>query len=111
MITNDTTLDASGHAIAISGNNLVRILSVTLPVKLTLIDLTVKDGVASGADGAPGFPGGTGRGGGVLVQGGTLVASGCSFLANSARGGLGGTTTAPFTVGGTGGDATEEAWI
>src|SRR5204862_36990 len=44
IITNDTVVDGSGHAVTISGNNSVRILQVSSGVQLNLQNLTIANG-------------------------------------------------------------------
>ena len=44
VITNDTVIDGSGHTVAISGNNSVRVFYINPGVQLTLQNLTVANG-------------------------------------------------------------------
>src|SRR5436190_804432 len=44
IITNDTTIDGSGHSVTISGSNSVRIFQVNSNVQFTLATLTVANG-------------------------------------------------------------------
>ncbi len=89
-ILSTTTLDGTGHAVTLSGNNAVRVLTVNNPITLSLLNLTVSNGLAAGANGGAGLTGGPGQGGGVLLNSGTLIASNCQFVANTALGGNGG---------------------
>jgi fibronectin-binding autotransporter adhesin len=106
VITNGTTIDADGYSVTISGSDTVRVLTVNNASTLTLLNLSIANGLAAGSNGPPVTAGGEGRGGGVLLGDGTLIASNCQFLANVARGGNGGSTTNPVSgVGGVGGNA------
>lgn len=91
VITNDTSFDATGHSVALSGGLSVRLFQVEPGVSLTLTHLVLADGTARGtnstvADAA----GGTGRGGALWNRGGTLGATDCIFSNNAALGGTGG---------------------
>src|SRR4029077_1011624 len=57
-ITNDTSLDASGHSIVISGGSIVRLFTVKSNLTFTLRTLTLARGFALGTNGVSG--GGTG---------------------------------------------------
>jgi hypothetical protein len=72
-ITNsgDVTLDGSGHRVTLSGGGAVPLLLVSSNATLTLLNLTIADGSAS-----------NGLGGAILVAGGTLNATNCSFVSN-----------------------------
>jgi hypothetical protein len=102
-----TTIDATGHAITISGNQAVRVFTVTNSSTLSLVNLTIANGRIVGADNQTnGMPGARADGGGALVSGATLVAVGCRFELCSATGGTGGGPTSPgISSGGTGGEA------
>ena len=102
-ITNATAVDASGHSVTISGNNTVRVFTVTNSVTLSLMNLRVANGLAAGTNGAAGVDGSTAQGGGVYVNGGTLLAANCQFVANAALGGNGGANYS--SNGGNGGAA------
>ena len=98
-ITSATTIDGTGHAVTISGDNTTRVFTVTSPINFTLINLTIANGLAVGTNGAPGVVGEIGRGGAIYAPGATLGLSNCQFLANIARGGVGGPTTGISTPG------------
>lgn len=80
--------------------------------KLTLVDLTVRNGLARGGNGgaynfATGFGGGGGGGmgaGGALFVQGHVVLSGVTLTANTAQGGMGGNGPNNAAGGGMGGD-------
>jgi hypothetical protein len=86
IITNATTINAAGHVVTLSGNNAVRVFTINAGKNLSLFNLTIAHGLAAGTNGTAG---GIGQGGAVQSTGGTLVASNCQFLANSAVGGNG----------------------
>ncbi len=90
VITNHTTLTATGYDLTLSGNNAVRLFWVNSNVNLTLVNLKLADGYALGTKGAYGLMGALGRGGAILNNGGILQASDCTFLHNRAEGGQGG---------------------
>jgi fibronectin-binding autotransporter adhesin len=99
-VTNTTTIDASGHSVILSGNNTVRVLTVNgAATTLNLLNLTIANGRAAGTNGndeialGPGGNGGLGTGGGIYMSGGDLAASNCTFIANAATGGNGGSIT------------------
>jgi len=71
-IETNTVLDGSGQQVSISGGNSVRVFYVNPNVTLTLVNLTIAHGWST-------------SGGGVL-NAGTLNATNCSFVANSAVG-------------------------
>lgn len=112
-ITEDTTLDASGHTISLSGQDTVRILQTAPGVSLTLAGLRFvrgrsalgaalyNDGAtvnaigcafsenqARGADATTPAPGESAAGGAVYNTG-TLQLKGCVLATNVARGGAG----------------------
>jgi hypothetical protein len=90
VITNDTSIDADGQAVTLSGNNAVRIFNVNPGVSLTLKQLALRNGLAQGTnglDGASGFDGGPGQGGAVYLNSGNLLATDCVFSGSTARGG------------------------
>ena len=96
-VTLDTTLDASGHNVVLSGRGSNRLFRINAGKTLTLINLTLQDGLAAGTNGVSSSDnGGDGAGGAILNQGGTLNAINCSFLSNTAQGGQGG----PYGKGG-----------
>jgi hypothetical protein len=71
----DSTLDANGHAVTISGGNAVRLFQVASNVNFSVKGLTLPNGRfvgANGADGDPPVPGQDGFGACVLNRGGHL---------------------------------------
>src|SRR5262245_18511039 len=71
VLATNVTLDASGHAVIISGNNAVRLFEVRPGVTLTMTNLTVASG--GGVDAAAG-----------VLNAGTLAAVRCAFANNTA---------------------------
>lgn len=114
-IPRDTTIEASGHDVTLSGSNRVQVIHVPAGVHLTLRHMTIADGMSTHGGGihnegdlvlieclvarneARGLEGvgGEGKGGGVW-NGGTLLANNTVFASNVARGGVG----APGASGG-----------
>jgi sugar lactone lactonase YvrE len=72
-IAHDVVLDGSGHAVTISGQNQMRVFAVMPKVHLTLLNLTVADGLSD-------------QGGGLYNKGGTVILSNCVFTLNQAVG-------------------------
>ena len=79
-ITNDTTFDASGHAVIISGlsgtnaTSAVRVLNLNTGVSFTLINLTIANGSST-------------NGGAIFINnGGNVTATNCVFSGNRAIG-------------------------
>jgi hypothetical protein len=70
-IAADTTIDGSGQDVTISGDNRVRVLTISAGISLTLEGLTITDGRASVDNG------------GVLNFYGTLTVNHCNFVGNS----------------------------
>ena len=105
-IASSTALNAAGHAITLSGNNTVRVFTVSGTNTLSLFNLTIANGLSLGTNAVVGTTGGAGQGGGVLLKlnGGTLIASNCLFLANVAQGGNSGSPNDSHTICGNGGD-------
>ena len=93
--------------LVIDGGSAVRLFAVASGNALTLENLTLEHGNATGAAGAAGAVSGTGAGGGVYVSdGGTFTALDCTFTNNNAQGGTGAdTTSGPPPVDSGGGDA------
>src|SRR5262245_11795176 len=85
VITNHTTLDASGHSIERSGGDAVRLLTANSLITLSLVNLTVANGLAAGTNGPPGQNGGDAAGGGVWLNGARLIALNCQFRSNAAK--------------------------
>jgi hypothetical protein len=97
VVTQAVTIDAGGHHVTFTGGGENRLFEVAPSGQLHLIGLTLKNGLAVGADGpvtsgnpAGAVRGGDGLGGAVLVQDGLLMATACRFVGNGAVGGLGG---------------------
>jgi predicted outer membrane repeat protein len=91
VITQNVTLNATGHNVTISGNDQVRIFEVGYGFSLHLINLTISHGLAQGTNGAPRQPGGNADGGAVWCSNlGTFRAKDCRFFNNRAVGGAGG---------------------
>lgn len=131
----DTAISGSGHSIVLSGGNLVRVLDVLTNATLTVIDLTISDGLSTHgggianagtvnatncvfsrnrAYGTPASsPGAGGDGfGGALYNTGTFNADLCSFAQNSVGGGAGFNydyPAAPYTGAGAGGSGGQAA--
>ncbi|MDB6112708.1 MAG: Cna domain protein [Pedosphaera sp.] len=115
LLTN-TTIDASGHTVTITGNNAVQMLTVPSGVTCMITNLTIlscqstgKVGTAgtkgsNGSTGQPGGAGGNGAGatGGAIINQGTLILANCKVLTNTVVGGNGG-------AGGTGGNGSSFA--
>lgn len=78
----------NGITLQNSGNQ--RLFYISDTVSLTLENLTLTGGTAQGSSGTGGGGGGAGLGGAVYDDGGTFVASGCTFTNNAAAGGNGG---------------------
>ncbi|MEQ1635270.1 MAG: choice-of-anchor Q domain-containing protein [Methylococcales bacterium] len=93
------SIDGSGKKVILSGNNTVRVLIVNPGASLSLKNLTVANGFATGG----GFGGGgIGGGGGIYNQFGNLTVDRCTFSGNTSTGNGGGianygdtTATAP----------------
>jgi hypothetical protein len=109
VISNDTTIDATGHAIMLTTGAVIQpfgLVQVNPGVTLALNHLTLANGFARGTNSAIGNgTGGGGIGGAVWNNGGTLQASDCVFSNNMALGGTGGpgvSGTIAFNFGGLG---------
>lgn len=72
-ISANTTLDATGHTVTLSGNNALRILSLNSGITLTLQNVNFSNGNQS-----------SGVGGAILNNGGTLNINGGTFSTNRA---------------------------
>jgi hypothetical protein len=90
VISTNTTLDGTGHKIALDGGNAVRLLSVTDGVTLRLVNLSLVNGYSEGPRGQTNQPGGPGWGGAVYASGSSLELSGCTLTNNHSAGGKGG---------------------
>jgi hypothetical protein len=94
-ISNDVTLDAHDRIVVISGNNTVRLFSVSPGVTVAATNLILANGRNVGQAGAnssvengqSGFPG---EGGAILNDGGTVVLVSCLLTNNSVTGGMAG---------------------
>lgn len=109
VITNDTTLDATGHELTLSEGAVVqpfRLVQINPGVTLALNHLTLANGFIRGTNSAVGNgAGGDGFGGAVWNNAGTLQATDCVFTNNTALGGAGGpgvSGTIAFNFGGGG---------
>jgi len=114
-ISADTTLDATGHTVTISGNNAVRLFTVNAAVNFSVYNLTLANGTST--NGGAIYNSGTlvvsnsvfsgnsasnsanGLGGAVYNNVGSLTLLNSSFSNNSCRGGDGANGTAPAPVG------------
>jgi ELWxxDGT repeat protein len=110
-ITIDGSLGANTPGITIAGGSATRLFAVEGGGSLTLQNLTLSGGSATGGAGGSGSVfgagggGGAGLGGAVLVDGSTFTAAGCTFVNNQATGGAGGGNGfgGSFPAGGGGG--------
>lgn len=75
-ISEDSLLDGSGHAVTLSGNNVMRILYVNPGVRLTLVQLTIANGFQASTN--------SNCGGGIFNGGGIFTATNCTFIGNQA---------------------------
>ena len=104
-VTCAVTIDATGHAVTISGGNSNRIFNVLPGASLEIVNLTVANGWVRGTNGLPGTPATFGSqpgqsvvAGGVFVTNATLIASDCVFKNCRAIGGTGGDWPAGFAI-------------
>ena len=104
------TIDGSAApGLAIDGRGQVRLFAVVgSNTSLTLENLTLKGGLAQGANGGSagnggGGGGGAGLGGAVYDDSGSFTADGVTFTNNLAQGGVGGSGGSGGSVGGGGG--------
>lgn len=73
VITNDTILDATDHAVTFSGGNSTRLIVINPGVRLFLRNLTLADGLSRGTNSiVSNGSGGDGIGGAVFNNHGTL---------------------------------------
>ena len=70
----------------------MRLFTVSSSTTFAVLNLTLADGMARGTDGGPGINGGPGQGGAIYCTNGTIDASNCVFIRNTAQGGDGGAT-------------------
>ena len=73
-IDSDTVIDGNGHQITVSGGHLARVFEVADNVSLTLINLSIANGLST-----------NGYGGGIYNSG-RLNAMNCRFVANRVQG-------------------------
>jgi hypothetical protein len=113
-ISCSVTLDASGHAVTLSGGNSNRLFNVQAGASLTLINLTLANAQLRGTNGNPAFgffpgqggqPGQSVEGGAILISSATLVVENCTFTNCSATGGDGGDAPQRPQLPGPGGTA------
>jgi hypothetical protein len=107
VITDAVSIDGDSNNddlrdITIDGNHASRIFFV-LSGDLTLEDLTLQNGRATGGAGGNAGGGGMGAGGAVFVNAGTATILDVAFSANTATGGAGGGVGGYYTGGGGGG--------
>ena len=112
-ITSNISIDASSAPTGIAlrrdpalGAAALRFFLVSAGGNLTLNDLTLSGGRATGGSGGSGAGGGGGAagvGGAIWNQGGSLTVNNSTFLSNEAQGGAGGNSRAGFGGGGGGG--------
>jgi hypothetical protein len=109
-ITVDGSLGATTPGITLAGGSATRLFTVAGGGSLTLRNLTLSGGSATGGFGGDNGGGrggagggGAGLGGGVLVDGSTFTAAGCTFVNNRATGGAGGGGGFSLSGGGGGG--------
>jgi hypothetical protein len=76
-IAASTVLDGSGHQVTISGGNAVRVFEVPTNATLALVNLTIANGAAYGADEGTG---------GAIFNSGTAIVDLCIFTGNLASG-------------------------
>jgi hypothetical protein len=89
-ITDDTTLEANGQQVVISGGNSVRIFVVAPGAKLTLRGLSLANGRVIGPEGAAGMAGGSAEGAAILSNGGNVLLEDCILRENFVKAGKGG---------------------
>jgi len=100
VITQDTTLDASGFAVTLSGGNAVRLFQVNSNVAFSLNGLTLSGGRVIGANGTNGTPSTPGHdcfGAGILNLGGTVALTDCTLQGHVAQGGDSGSDPNNYT--------------
>jgi hypothetical protein len=103
-LTQDLTIDG-GSGVTIDANSRSRIFFITGGT-ITLKNLTLANGSASGGAGGAGTSGGggaAGMGGAIFVNAGSLAINGVTFTNNQATGGEGGPVISSLFLGGGGG--------
>ncbi len=89
-VKTNTTIDAAGFDVTISGGGTVALFNVSTGVNLTLRNLALTNGKHAGADGTNGSNGGLGFGGAIYNDAGFVTAVNCLFSDNVVTGGAGG---------------------
>ncbi|HWN96463.1 MAG TPA: choice-of-anchor Q domain-containing protein [Methylomirabilota bacterium] len=109
IVASEKILDATGHSVVLSGGNSNRIFEVQSNGSLSLIHLTISNGLKRGSNGirsalSSDYNGESGSGGAVTVASGSLAAFACVFADNAVTGGHAGTNDAggfgPLSGGG-----------
>jgi hypothetical protein len=100
VITNNTTVNATGHNIILSGGNTVRLFLVNTGVTASFFNLTLANGRDVGVSNVNTFSQ-PGRGGAILNWG-TVQLTGCSLISNSVAGEQGVTNSGTTYRGGDG---------
>jgi hypothetical protein len=107
VISNDTSLDASGHDLTLSQGRVVQffqLIQINPGVTLTLNHLSLANGYVRGTNSTvPNGMGGDAVGGAVWNNAGTLQATDCVFTNNSVLGGTGGPATSALAFNSGGG--------
>jgi predicted outer membrane repeat protein len=85
LVTDDLTIDATGHTVTVSGNSLVRVLEITATKTLSLTGITIAKGQGEASNCVNNFP----CGGGAMVNG-TLNVFSSTFTGNIAPTSTGG---------------------
>ena len=107
-------LDGSGQNVTLSGGGVTRLFNVLPGASLTLLNLTLTNGLVRGTNGLNAVSSGSGiaqagesaEGGGVLVSNAMVVARNCSFIYCRAIGGDGGNAAGFPPIGGASGSGT-----
>ena len=102
ITSGNITIDPDGPPVVLNGNGHT-VLDVSGGSTLTLDDMTITGGSATGAAGSGGGTGGNAAGGIYVSTGGTLILNNSFVVNNSATGGAGG--SGDSTAGGAGGFA------
>jgi hypothetical protein len=102
-ITQDTTLDGTGHQVTFDGNRKTRVFQVNSNVTLALVHVTLRNGWPGGQGSFSTTNGGPTYGGAVLNLGGKVNATDCRFFDNFAQGRVVAAGGSTFFYGGYGG--------
>lgn len=86
IVDMDVVLDASGRQVVLSGLDANRLFTIRGGTALTLMHLTLQNGLATATNGTLAGPVGAGTGGAVLNLGGILTTIDCFFQSNVAVG-------------------------